>query len=445
MSQTARFGASFADVCIFIAAASGTLMAARLHAFPGPGVAFTLLAGAAVYWLGVPRAVGMTLGKLLWRSHRAIAIPLTAIVFLVSAGLFDHAWVRSPAWLAASAVTFPAFTPQQKNVQAYRWETLPIFYSIGSWPRSFHDGPVYHTVPYEKGPPTRFAGHIIAHWIPGKGIPGKGIPGKGIPGKGIPGKGIPGKGIPGAAGARGGSITLIFEGPKTPASVPSPTEIADCLSHPLRLACFSVRRDVLDRHLTELALLNPIDWRLRWVTIPNPALPEADQTRGFLLEARGASRGQARFVMITPKGTHQAFILDYPQNPNGAEARKVFFQSLGSLRAFDELGSGRAWIDRTLEDVHLEQAMTSGRFSDVQSLLVSKISVDPATFDSYFHLGGTALLLAKEAKKRGLPELEKIASDLLASSSRFAMDVSPSDPRAKKLVEYRQEALSAKP
>jgi hypothetical protein len=201
-------------------------------------------------------------------------------------------------------------------------------------------------------------------------------------------------------------------------------------------------------------------WRLRWFQVRNVALTTAERVQGIYLSAEDEGRGEERYVLITENGTHQAVWLDYPR-PGSLEAKtaqETFAQAIRSLRASDELGPGRAWIDRKLEATRLGEllkgtslepsadAATVGQLSAVQALLLAKITVQPSVFDSYFHLGGTALLLYRIAhtgsNKGSLQgvELAAVARPLVQSAYRLAQDVAPSDPRTTQLQGFWLES-----
>lgn len=87
------------------------------------------------------------------------------------------------------------------------------------------------------------------------------------------------------------------------------------------------------------------------------------------------------------------------------------------------------------------------RLSEIQTLLISKITVDPMSYDSYFHLGGTALILARQiahtpnlALTSMTEDLGVIAKPLIQTALRYAQDVSPGDSRTAELQGYWVEA-----
>jgi len=384
--------------------------------------------------------LGTTLGDAIWRPRnpeknsvleRACAVFLTAVSVIASAWSMDLAIFKQPLWARAEVLELDAFLPDMASGQ---WEILPFFYTLGAWPKLYGGRPVFHSLPYEKGPPTRFAGHIAARWEEPQ-------------------------------------AQVTFEGPKTPDS-PVATQkgehtprerIRDCLLGGSKsLGCLRIREATLLRHFEDMQkrlegrsggnTALGMKWKLEWFTVKNAALAPEDQAQGIRLSAEdsgagssthAARRGEERYVLITENGTHQAIWLDYTQ-PGSAEAGhaiQLFGQAIRSLRASNELGPGRAWIDRRLESVKLDEQTprSPAELAEIQALLVAKISVQPAVYDSYYHLGGTAILLDRLARQSGLAgsleglELAAVAKPLVQNTYRFAQDIAPNDPRTTQL------------
>jgi hypothetical protein len=340
-----------------------------------------------------------------------------------------------PLWHEAEKVELEPYFPSV--AQEASWSIMPFFYGLGAWPSHYEDHPVLYTLPYEKGPPQRFAGHIISQW---EGAPGTGT-------------------------------FVVFEGPRTPTQNFSRSRIETCLSttgllqNPIR--CFKLRHATLTRHLEEIRknhlLKGSVHWKLKWFTVKNPSLPLEEQARGIFLSASNGKYIQNRYIIITPNGTHQTFILNTSDRP----AVGLFEQSVRSLRVSDDLGQGIAWIDRRLENTRLdamEALADTGKkveqITQVQGILLSKISVDPKTFDSYFHLAGISLRLAQLTSQslNHTPESPEAsastrsllrgtlfsAKNLIESASRYAEDVSPLEPRLAKLRTYADQAKKIK-
>ncbi len=357
-----------------------------------------------------------------------------------------EAILRQPLWAVAEATQLEAFLPDMSTGQ---WEVLPFYYTLGAWPRTYAGKPVFYTAPYAKGPPSRFAGRITARWD--------------------------------EPGTR-----LTFEGPRTPAPINGahgsrhPRErIKACLLTPdITLSCLRVRESSLQRHLTEMqerltgqangGTGPQLDWKLRWFAVKNSGIPTDEQAQGLWLSASFGERGEERYVIITENGTHQTMILDLPipgpadhsssqRSAAAALARKTIEQAIRSLRASDDLTSGRAWIDRELTQSRLDSIDPTAppeqvvpQLAQIQAQLMAKITVDPAVFETYFHLGGTGLLLSQYARRaassaRGPSathalELGAVAKGQIQSALRYAQDLAPKDPRTTQVQGFLLEA-----
>jgi hypothetical protein len=252
---------------------------------------------------------------------------------------------------------------------------------------------------------------------------------------------------------------VVFEGPTTPEALTRGFEPREMLyrcltSYPMLspdtigpLRCIKARAVALDRHIRELGAIHPKHWELRWLTIKNPSLLAQDQVQGFYLSATGAHRGEDRFVMILSNGANQAITLDYPLGPSGEKAKELFISSLKSLRASPDLSQGRRWVDERLGSFKLDDLKTITdthalieRIAEIQTILISKISVDPKTYDSYFHLAGTAGLLERYAIKERRDDWAAAAKPLIQSVFLYSKDLAPSDPRTQQVENLWAEA-----
>lgn len=321
----------------------------------------------------------------------------TGASYGVVKGLASH-----PLYSLAAPWQPKAFAPETDR--ASEWRVAPFFYAIGAWPRSFEGKPVFHTLPYEKGPPTHFVGHVVARWD-----------------------------LP--------EIRVTFEGPKTPehSSPESLQALRACMSAGTRwnLRCVSIREQFLSKHIAEIrAQVAPTSWSSSWFEVDNPALPALERPRGIYLSARNEDRAQERFLLINPRGSVQAVILDRPLDERGDKASELFRQAIRSQRVSDELNSGRAWVDRELASVKLPELLKRsedpgflGELAGVQQWLIAKITVEPKTFDAYFHLAGTSSLLGQLARARKDADLSAIAQILVQSSVRYGQDVRADHPK----------------
>lgn len=447
---------------------------------PVPHLAW--IAGCAVllglFWLGGRMLAGRSPGESVWRlricqsqptsplrapllqparyslAALATGIILTAFSVLASAWSIDLAVFKQPLWARADLLKLEVFLPDMKS---RRWEVLPFFYTLGAWPRAYGGKPILYSLPYEKGPPSRFVGHLTARWE-----------------------------------SPGTQVT--FEGPKTPKSAMAYAQgertprdlIRECLleaNHSWN--CLQIREATLQRHLSDVQqrltgsaggdTALAMNWSLRWFTVRNPAIPPSEQAQGIYISAvssetgpgraRGPARGEERYVLITENGTHQAISLTFPepQSPAAIEARAIFVQAIRSLRASDDLGPGRAWADSQLGSIQLggrlaavlggapprSDAETAGvieQLAQAQALLLAKISVQPSVYDSYFLLGSTAHSLsrlsrlgASAGQLEGL-ELAAASKPMILSAYRYAQDLAPHDARTTRLQGFWLEA-----
>jgi hypothetical protein len=401
---------------------------------------FALVCMLVAVWIGLHAALGASIGQLTWKlrlsapdgarpkvpgfGSRLIqaesldapatlgAIALTALISGLSLASADFTWFSNPVLARAAVWELEPWAPPAGDTN---WNVQPFFYSLGVWPRSYHEQPILFELPYEKGPPKQFVGHVVARWE-----------------------------MP--------DVKVTLEGPRTPVEV-DVTRLRSCLtslwyasSSPLK--CLSIRDAVLLRHVREIRkATDATRWELKWFEIKNPGLPPDESPIGIHVSGVGPRRAQDRFILINPRSTEQAFILDRPLGPAGDSAREVFEQAVRSQRIFTELNAGRAWIDRKLSSTRIDdlkslQDMPTfvARIAELHALLLSKISVSPQSYDAYFHLGGTALLLARHAAQKGRTEWTALAKPLVNSAWKYAKDVGPDDPRTVELHNMRIDA-----
>ena len=115
-------------------------------------------------------------------------------------------------------------------------------------------------------------------------------------------------------------------------------------------------------------------------------------------------------------------------------------EALRSQRISLDLNTGRAWVDHELQSINIsslekEQNPTlrvSG-LAEVQSVLLSKISVDPHGYDAFYHLGGVSFLLARQALQEKNLDWSASAKPMLKNTLRYAQDIAPSDVRTAQL------------
>lgn len=337
-----------------------------------------------------------------WTGKIESQTPRLMTTGLVIASLLfvQFTFLKHPLWIQADRFEAPTFLPQTQDTHKF----APFFFALGAWPTVYNGKPIFYSIPYEKGPPRQFIGHAIARWD-----------------------------MP--------STFVTFEGPKSPLLLlpesRNATQLKRCLTQRLPTPrCVKLRRESLGRHIDEMSVaVSPSWFKLKWLTIPNPALPADEQIQGFWLEAVGQTFTEIRFVIVTEGGTHQAISLHSPTGEAGRPARKLFIESLGSQRVSDRLGYGKMWADQQLKSVDIraleklppQEAMK--QLAEVQMMLVSKATVDPASFDTFFHLSGTAALMKKLTLKTPTEDAAAVAKNLIEVAHRYAGDIRPEDPR----------------
>ena len=377
----------------------------------------------AAFFFLTHRVLGFTPGQKIWRldgsgriqkelmtpSIALTGIFLTAVCSTLSFAVFFESIGKNPILLQATAWELESRFPSGPSVEE-TWVTAPFFYTLGSWPKSFQGHPVFYTLPYEKGPPTRYVGHIIARWK----LPG---------------------------------TQVTFEGPKSPVLSTQENISREDLKNCLLMSkwelysgssrCIRLRELSLKRHVEEISKFSPTEWTIRWFEVQQK-LPTEERTQGFYITATSRLKEHHRVVLVTPSGRHQTIFLDSPIGEEGAKARELFVQALQSLRVADELNPGRALADRVVESVRLqdlgkitEPTALIAKLAEIQAVLLGKISVDPKTFDAFFHLAGTALMLIRESSKNKLFQEDWLASakPMIYSAFRYAQDIDPANPK----------------
>ena len=348
-----------------------------------------------------------SLGQRVWKNQGVLALLSTLALTSVAIFLGMNTLENHPLLMAATEIKFPEFVPSAEEVKVADWTIMPFYYSNGAWPLKFSGKPIFFTMPYEKGPPSRFLGHISARWD-----------------------------MP--------ETQLTFAGPRTPEIPLSREDLRNCFLAAVK--CPSARRDALQKNIEEMKELGLRQWKLSWFSVENPHIPEEDRPSGIWLSAQNKTHAQDRIILVNANTAQQMFILDRPLNAEGDAARVLFEQALRSQRVATELDVGRAWINRQLGSVQLESAESAKKMSDpsafvakiarAQALLISKISVDPKTLDTYFHLGGTGLLLSQLAMKLQNTEWSAAAKPVVQNSFRYAQDVAPDNIMTRKLESF---------
>jgi hypothetical protein len=406
--------AGLIDVSAILILSVSALTLLDLAPLPKWPVALLLVSVCLIYLVPQKLWLGFTLGCRLWGLKPAqtgttmrglqrqmsfnpmsvfVSSLLTTLCVLISFASVKGLVFEHPIWTRATLWKMDPFMPASSD-----WLVTPFFYTIGGWPKVYDGHPVLYTLPYEKGPPTRFIGHVIAE-------------------------------------LESPDIRLILEGPKTPEKVKNQHELKECFLGGYNYSCLTQRESTLNRHISEIRSFSPKRWTLKWFTVDNPMLPPESQPQGIYLSAQSSSSIQDRFIVIGNNGTHQAVILHRTKNAQGDLAFDLVQKTIRSLRVFEELNSGRAWINRELQSIRLDELqgiqnkeILTAQLAEVQGFLISRISVEPSSYDSYFHLAGTSLMLTKRAR-HFRDGIYFSANRNLQSAYKYATDLAPSDPR----------------
>ena len=337
---------------------------------------------------------------------------LFSLVYSIQAVILSH-----PIWATPGSLELSAFIPSEDN-----WVVSPFFYTIGGWPKKFQQSPIFYSIPYEMGPPSKFIGKITTTW-------------------------------------NNPDIKLTLEGPKTPRVSPSRDELKKCFEPRMQKpSCLHAKLIVLERHLGEMRsyldqkctltqnFFDATEWNMQWVHVSDSHIEAARQPQGVHIRATRGAFVQDRFVLVNPKGVQQTLILSRPNTEQGVEAYNLVEKVIESSHVFTELESGRAWINSELNRIELNQMdqisdreEVAQHLQKIQMLLISKISVDPGSFDSYFHLAGTSLMLTNKSIRK--QDGKNVAAlENIRSAYRFAQDLAPDDPRTLQIQNYWLES-----
>lgn len=465
-----RFVAGVIDLSIGVSLFSIVLLLTRWSLKPSLVWIPILIAVHGFYVLIFKLSLGRTLGQFSWqlcrvpplsesiskwhrgpllqcetfRTKMILAGSFVTVLSLICAAQSSYEAIFSlPLWMRAEQVNLIREDQASDTVATSESSEnsipLPFFYSFGVWPTTFQGNPIFYRLPYEKGPPTRFLGHITAQWDTTE--------------------------LP--------AMTLTFEGPKTPLQGFSRTEIQNCLKNSISWNCLEIRHAVLSRHIDEMTRVMRVhSWKLDLFSVKVRDASPQQYTQGLVLSALGYTSRQDRYIVMTEKGIHQTYILTTPRNENGEAARGLFEKSLRSLQSLDDLGPGNAWMDEQLEETDLldlqseeEPEVVLNKYAELQALLLAKISVEPQLYETYYHLARLSLDLIQYSSKllsppnsetnshpdskttpdsgpeaHRLKEVIASSQGLIESAYRYAQDVNPQEPRNAQIKEFLEFA-----
>ncbi len=369
------------------------------------------------HWIWIPSGIALFLAvralrHSLFKDRVKRTTPFSLLMAaagasLIFLGMTYESFSSHPIFFTAPIHEEAAAIP---SAQERDFSFLPFYYSLGAWPTSFNGKPVFYSLPYEKGPPFRFMGRLTARWDPPE-------------------------------------TQLTFLGPKTPA-LPEPIEkIRHCLSshylsEPIS-ECWALRSRMLQPHFQELRSRQLKVQSLEWLRL-TPSGAEA-----LCIEAANSQRQQRRCIWITSQGAHQTILLDSKAGAAGEAARAAFAKSLRSLRFSEQLDSSKLWIAEQLRSIRLSDwqklstwQQRSEALSKIQAFLIAKASLDPKSYEAFYHLAGTAFLLSKDLIKNASPDQSLESNEILASAKsivigagRIAQDIHPEDPLNSELME----------
>jgi hypothetical protein len=341
------------------------------------------------------------------RANIAVAI-LSAGVFTIGATFF--LWMRDPTLRPLRTESLALFAPDAKT--AADWQILPFFYATGAFPvrlipksgeapkESKGELSVEFSLPYEKGPPTRFLGKITAYW-------------------------------------RELDSRLTLTGPLSVASPATPSDLRNCFGGWFR--CLGDRRRIWSNSVAP-QIANRTLVENYWFTTDNPFLTADERPQGIYIRT-SADRGRIReaYILVGPKMAIQSLILDRPDRAEGEFASETLRKVVGSLRLSGDLLAPRAFINPKLAALRIGPKSSLADLVAAESYLLAKVSIEPKEAESFYHLGGLALTLFHAAKREGRIELAASSKTIVKSAVKFARDVDPNSPRLSEMDQFEAE------
>lgn len=333
---------------------------------------------------------------------------VAALVF--TGGATFYLWMRDPTLRPLRSETVALFAPAPEN--ASDWQIIPFFYATGAFPTRLHakspdaareskgELSVEFSLPYEKGPPTRFLGKITAYW-------------------------------------RELDSRLTLTGPLSVASPSTPEELRRCFSGWFR--CASDRRKIWTNSVApQIAGRSLVE--NYWFVTDNPFLSADERPQGIYLRT-SVDRGRIReaYFLVGPKMAIQSFILDRPDRAEGELAGETLRKIIGSLRLSSDLQAPRAFVNPKLAALRIGPKSTLADLVAAEGYLLSKVSIEPKEAESFYHLGGLALTLFHAARREGRIELAASSKTIVKSALRFARDVDPNSKRIPEMERFEAE------
>jgi hypothetical protein len=331
-----------------------------------------------------------------------IIFPIAAAVFaLGGCGLL---WGRDPTIRPYGNRLVPVFAPDSAERGA--WDVLPFFYATGAFPRPNHPvfqkvGGMEYSLPYEKGPPTRFLGKVVAYW-------------------------------------RDLESRLIISGPFTAASPSDPIELRKCVSSWLR--CKSARRKIWKHSIKSYFDDRNVAVN-EWFQVENAFLPAEERPQGIYLRSKAeAGRVREAYFVVGPKMAIQGFILDRPDREEGERASELVAKIIGSLRISSDLQAPRAFINPKLASIRITPRTSLNELIAAEAALLAKVTIEPKESESFYHLAGLGITLFRTAKKEGRIELAATSKVVVTNALQYVRDVDPKSPRIPEMERFDAEA-----
>lgn len=277
----------------------------------------------------------------------------------------------------------------------------PFYYAVGAWPKTWNQKPVYLSIPYEKGPPTKFLGKIVMDWD-----------------------------------QRTSKITLT--GPLTLKSFTTRAELKDCFIHLGR--CIKARTELTQKtfkpFLEQARFLDGF-----WFEVKNDSLPADERPQGFYIFG-DTPRGQHihSYFVVQSKMAVQGILLTLdPLSTTYETDTQRFKKMIGSMRVTADLQAHRLWVNQWIAQTQLAKKPDFEQIRESAYKLVSKMSVEPSAFDAFYHWAGLGILQFREAIKVQRFDLSARAKVMVDTAVLFAKDVKSDHPKIQEMETFAAE------
>ncbi len=327
------------------------------------------------------------------RGHLLSTKVLLWLFFIATAQTF-HLLLMSPAQLINARVTSQIWTlPEDSELEKLLTTHQPFafFYTSGLWP-DLTENSAYHELIYEKGPPGKFIGKIIAHWPDSQ-------------------------------------AKVLIAGPETPKIKDRPDNLRSCiLGQDFHLACARFKAQLLQTTQSLLTQSQAKHFTMTWLDIQNPAVALHELPSGIWIRSHHTGFIQDHFLLFSLFGVCQRFVLKHPTQEFTSFLRlKTIISSMRMATNHHHL---RPLTDLALEEVHIQPKSSLPELLFASTTLLSKLSVDPANYDGYYHFAGVNFLLSQRLSKNSEDSfMLPVLIQNIKAATRFAYDINPEDPR----------------